>query len=245
MKVPRKIWASLLILAALPVGFALGGWTGARLLVPENVGLAGGAMVFWYGVLGMLLVLVAAVVAIRTLGATGLKRASLTTAVLGSGVLVVLGLAVSDAQRESETHRQLAMARLPPFELLLVGNIGDELHRFAYASEENELRVRLADDRQCGGSLPAGKSGDQSRVELLSALRGLDVAGVLVEPPACQQVGEVLATLEIEIRETKPPATAGSLQLTRACRDSYRAIDALFQSVLAVYRRHERDLLCR
>jgi len=245
MTMSRKLWAALLLLAAVPVGFALGAWIGARFLIPANAGLAGGAMVFWYGLLGFVLAQVAAIVAIRALAPSRLKPVALVGAGLAMVLLVLAGVGVSNQQEERSAQRQHTLAMLPPFELVLVGRVGDSIERVSYASEANQLQVELENGLQCLGGLPPGKAGDRSRVELLSALRGLDVAGMFVDPPACQQAGEVLATLDARIREAKPPVTAGRLRLTQVCRDEIPQVDALFEQVRMVYRRHKRELDCR
>jgi len=241
----RKTWAALLVFAAIPIGFALGAWAGARLLVPAGAGLVGGAMVLWYGLLGVLLALAAGIVAIRALDPSRLKPVALTAGGLATAVLVMIGLMVTEQRREHDAHFRQSMAMLPPFELVLAGSIATAVHRFAYDSEDNDWRVQRADGGQCRGGLPADKAGDRARLELLSALRGLDVAGVLVHPPACQQAGKALAILEVEIREHKPPVTTGRLRLTRACRKQIPEVEALLESVAAVYRRHGRELVCQ
>lgn len=250
MKTPHKLWAVLLLLAAVPVGFALGAWLGARLLMPDNAGLVGGAMVFWYGLTGLVVALVVAIVGIRVLDASRLKTVALVAAGLAAVLLALAGFRINQQQHERDAHRQQMISMLPPFELAFAGHIGGGLRGFTYASDSNDWRVAivegpLGDDKRCQGRLPVGKTGDRSRVALLGALRGLDVAGVLVEPPACQHVGEVVATLQMEIRESRPPATAGRLRLTQACRDQVPEIEAVFEQVKAVYRRHKRELNCR
>lgn len=244
MKRSNWLWSALLVLSALPIGFALGAWLGGRFLLPDNAGLAGGAMVLGYGLLGVLLALVAGIVAIRLLDAARLKPVAIVAGGLAACLLVMAGLRINQQQAQSDGHFRQTVARLPPFELVFIGELGRGLSRFSYASRPNDWRVERADGARCQAGLPNDKAGDRSRVDLLSALRGLDVAGVLIEPPACQQIGDVLATIEVEIREAMPPATAGQLRLTRACRDEFPEIDALFKAAQAVYQRHRRELDC-
>ncbi len=255
MKTPHWVWAVVLVVAAVPVGFAFGAWIGGRFLLPDNAGLVGGAMVFWYGLLGLLLALVAGVVAMRTLDASRLRPVAIVVAGLAVVLLIAAVPTINEQRAERDAHRQQMIAMMPPFELVLAGRVGGEIERFAYDSYDNglddngldgnDLHVWLASGKRCRGPLPPGRTGDRSRVELLTALRGLDVAGVLVDPPACQQAGEALATLDMEIRESTPPYTVGRLALTQACRDEIPEIDALFENMQAVYRRHRRDLECQ
>lgn len=240
-----RVWSALWGLAAIPIGFALGAWSGARLLVPDNAGLTGGAMVVWYGALGGLLALVVSIVAIRLLDASRLKPIALVLVVLAAGVLTMAGLAVTEQHTERDAELRKSMAMLPSFELTLAGDIGASLRRFAYASATNDWRIQRVDGVRCSGALPAGRMGDRSRLELLGALRGLDVAGVLVEPPACARAGDALATLELQIFEHKPPPTSGNLTLTQACRARIPQVGALFERVVEIYRRHGDQLDCR
>ena len=245
MQKSRFGWAVLLVLAAIPIGFAIGAWLGARFLVPADAGLAGGAMVLWYGFLGMVLALVASIIASRMLDPARLKPVALVAGGLAACLLVLFGIRINQQQDESDAHLRQTVAMLPPFEIVVAGEMGNGLNRFSYASASNDLRLERGDNQRCQGGLPVDKTGDRSRVELLSALRGLDVAGVLVESPACQQAGEVLATIEIEIREAKPPMTAGRLRVTRACREEIPEIDAVFDAAQAVHQRHRSQLDCR
>jgi len=206
-------------------------------------------MVFWYGLVGAGIALLLSGMAIRWRRAGRVKIPALVLAVLAAGVLGSGWLTFQQQQRERDAARQQSMARLPPFELVLAGKIAvtprETLTVFAYRSADNDWRVTRADGQTCLGGLPAGKAGDKSRVELLGALRGLDVAGVLVDSPACQQDGEVLATLEVEIREAKPPLTAGRLRLTPSCRREIPEIDVLFDVVQRVFQRHRQTLVCQ
>ncbi len=245
----RRAWSALLLLAAVPLGFAVGGWVGARLLVTENAGLVGAATVFWCGVFGAGMTLLLSGIAIRWRGARGVRGPALVSTALAVALLVAAWMTFQQQLRDRDAARRESMARLPPFELVLAGKIavarGENLTRFFYRSADNAWRIERADGRICQGDLPTGRAGDRSRVELLAALRGLDAAGVLVDPPKCQTFGEVLVTLDMEIRETKPPSTNGQLRLTPACRDEIPEMEALLDRVRSVYRRHARSLDCR
>jgi hypothetical protein len=240
----RKAWATLLVLAAILPGFVLGAWLGAQFLVPRDAGLAGGAMVFWYGALGVLAALVGALLLLRTLPASRLRLAALLMTGIALALSAWLALVFTRHGDERAEQRRQTMAMLPAFELVLAGRFEPGLRRFAYASRDNDWQVERADGAHCRGGLPAGKAGDKARVALLGALRGLDVAGVLATPPRCQQAGELLALLEMTIHEARPPVTGGRLGLTTACRNEVPEIAALLEQVAAVYQRHQRELAC-
>jgi hypothetical protein len=241
---PGKAWATLLILAAVLPGFVFGAWLGAQFLVPRDAGLAGGAMVFWYGVVGVLMAVVGAVLLARFLPSSRLRLAAGLMAGVTLSLLAWLALLFATSQDERAEQRQQTMTMLPEFELVLAGRFEPGLRHFAYASRDNEWQVERDDGAQCRGGLPAGEAGDKARVALLGALRGLDVAGVLATPPDCQQAGELLALLEVTIYEAKPPVTGGRLGLTTACRNEIPEIAALFEQVAGVYRRHQSELSC-
>ncbi len=112
MLTPRWVWVLLLVLAAIPIGFAVGAWIGARFLIPADAGLVGGAMLFWYGVLGMVLALVAGIIAIRGLGPSPLKLLALVAAGLAVVLLALVGLRINQQQVQPDAHRQLPTARI-------------------------------------------------------------------------------------------------------------------------------------
>lgn len=240
----RKAWAVLLVLASLLPGFALGAWLGAQFLVPRNAGLAGGAMVLWYGLLGLLAAVIVTLLLVRFLASSRLRSSALLMAVVSLCLLVWLVPKIARVGDENAEQRRQAMAKLPAFELALVGRFEPGLVGFAYRSHDNDWRIERQDGTRCRGGLPEGKAGDAARVELLSALRGLDVAGVLVTPPDCQQNGELVATLELMIHEAMPPDTVGHLRVTTACRGDIPELAALLEGVTRVYRSHQRVLAC-
>lgn len=239
-----KGWSALLLLASILPGFVLGSWLGARFFVGPNAGLVGGAMVFWYGVLGMLAALVVAALLLRYLVVPARRVAATLLAAVTLGLLTWLALAFTQMADEQADQRRQAIAQLPAFELALVGQVDPGIRRFAYNSRDNDWQVEKDEGTRCRGALPATEAGDEARLGLLQALRGLDLARVLVSPPDCQQSGRLLATLEMTIHEAKPPLTTGQLRLTTACRDSVPEIAALLDAVERVYRRQQGELAC-
>lgn len=117
--VAKRPWTVLIIVAAIPIGFMVGAWLGARLLVPDDAGLAGGAMVFWFGVLGSVLGLVGGGVFARRADGARLRKVALITAVLAAGMLALMTWILVEQQRGRDTQRQQAKTRLPPFSLTL------------------------------------------------------------------------------------------------------------------------------
>ncbi|NGX16328.1 cytochrome d ubiquinol oxidase subunit II [Wenzhouxiangella sp. XN24] len=237
-------WKVLLVVASILPGLAFGAWLGAQFLVPRDAGLAAGAMVLWYGLLGGLVAVIGAVLLVRYLAGPRLRVTALFMAGVSFVLLVWLTLSFAEMGTERAEHRRQAVAMLPAFELALTGQLEPGLRRFTYTSQNNDWRIEKMDGTRCQGGLPEGKAGNKARVELLSALRGLDVAGVLAAPPGCQQTGELLAMLAMRIHEAKPPPTEGSLSLTTACRGEIPEIAALLERVESVYRIYQKSLVC-
>ncbi|NGP54452.1 cytochrome d ubiquinol oxidase subunit II [Thioalkalivibrio sp. XN8] len=237
-------WKVLLVVASILPGMVLGAWLGAQLLVPRDAGLVAGAMVLWYGLLGGLATVVAALLLVRYVAASRLRVAALFMAGVSVVLLVWLTPRFAEMGTERAEHRRQAVAMLPAFELALTGRLEPRLRRFIYTSRNNDWRIERMDGTRCQGGLPEGKAGDRARVELLSALRGLDVAGVLAVPPSCQQTGELLAVLAMTIHESRPPPTKGNLSLTTACRAEVPELAALLERVERVYRLHQQGLTC-
>lgn len=241
---PGKGWSALLVLASLLPGFVLGSWLGAKFFVGPDAGLVGGAIVFWYGVLGMLAALVGAVLLVRFLAVPARRIAAMLLAAVTLALLAWLGLMFAKLGNEQAEQRRQTIAQLPTFELVLLGRVDPGLRRFAYDSQDNDWQVEKDDGTRCRGAFPANEAGDEAKLALLQALRGLDLAGVLLSPPDCQQAGRLLATLEMTIHEAKPPATTGRLRLTTACRNDVPEIAALLEGIEDVYRRQQDALAC-
>ncbi len=100
------LWRSLLIVSTGLLGAYLGFWAGAAFFVPRNSGLAGGAMVLMYGILGFAGFAIAGAVAAFRLQQKNLARAAL---IIGCPVLLfylaltVIALMKAAAEREPDT----------------------------------------------------------------------------------------------------------------------------------------------
>ena len=79
---PSRLWAVVLLLASLPIGFIAGGWIGGLWLVPADAGLAGGAMVFWYALLGAIVSLFISIVIVKRYSPRQIKPLALVLLVL-------------------------------------------------------------------------------------------------------------------------------------------------------------------
>ena len=88
----RRAWALLLVLASIPPGFVFGAAVGAQVLVPRSAGLAGGAMVLGYGILGVPAAMVGALLLARYLPASRLKFAAVFVAGVALTLLAWLAL---------------------------------------------------------------------------------------------------------------------------------------------------------
>lgn len=100
------LWRSLLIICSVLAGAYVGGWVGATYFVPKGSGLAGGAMVLGYVVLGALgFAIAGATVAFRLQGKR-LRSAALSVGVpvlIFYLILTVIALTKAAAELEPDT----------------------------------------------------------------------------------------------------------------------------------------------
>jgi hypothetical protein len=99
------LWRSLLIISFGLVGMYLGSWVGATFFVPKSAGLAGGAMVLMYLILGFVVCAIAGAVVAFRLHGRALRKAALITGcsvLLFYLVLAVIALTNGAAGREPD-----------------------------------------------------------------------------------------------------------------------------------------------
>ena len=105
------LWRILLALSLLSLGLVLGATTGAQLFVTRADGLAGGAMVLWYGILGALVLLVIGIILGLKLQGTLLLLAALIFTVLAAilyGMATFKSMAMTKAELGSDSAYEAA-----------------------------------------------------------------------------------------------------------------------------------------
>ena len=136
-------------------------------------------------------------------------------------LLVLLVISVRQSKLEQSAHLNELVAQLPPFKLYLANSEHLSAPPFVdidFDSGEQQYTVQYAADPICTGDLPPMAT---QKMQLLQALRGLEV--LLYEQPApCQQRTEQwLYSMNFEIHDSKPPHTQYSVLLDQACLEQY------------------------
>ena len=100
-------WIALLLPCALFLGLICGMMIGA-LFVPDGDGLAAGASVLFYGLIGLLVAAVLTIILARRLAANGLKTVALAALALSIIGAAVVGWRVMETQREAKSRSRIA-----------------------------------------------------------------------------------------------------------------------------------------
>jgi len=216
----------LAILLALGLSLALCGFATAAWLASiggagKGQGLAGGAIVLGYGVLGA----IAGVLLVPLLYQRLAKRFPLRVLIIcglpASLVLVTLLGGWLVARQQSQAHLEQAYARLPAFRLKIErGPASREtgFQRFEADWGTQTYTVSVA-DRQCQGSL-SGKDA----VALLTALRTAESVLYKNAKPCLDGADETLQHLHFLIPEARPPETRHDVRISAACLRQYPAL---------------------
>jgi len=231
----RVLLGALLALGLAGCAFAAAAVIAARCCVAEGSGLAGPAIVAGYGILGALL---------GALAGAGLavvlspRPLIVGTVLAGSGGLLVYGALLSGylvARSETAAHLQQAYERLPAFSMELIQleeTDPDSFHSFGADWQARQYTVAQG-SRHCALPLAGADA-----VELLGALR--DVELVLLEDPfpCAGTLGAVVQELAFSIPAPKPPDTAGRLAITAACLERYPNLQRPFAAARRLHRDH-------
>ena len=243
MKRLSKILAGLLfVLSVAVIGFVLGAYIGGSCCVPAGSGLAGGAIVLGYGVIGAIIAALAAVVVARYLPAEKLVAITLVTAVVG-GVLggVILKIYL-DSRAETEAFMQDAYANMLKFRVELVPHEENPARPFEKISFDWGAQVFTAtvDGRSCTVPI-AGEDG----ALMLGALR--DVEGVVYNDPfpCAGTLGEARQTLDMYIPEATGQPSVAQLALTAACLEDYPALGKPMAVAIDIFKRSDLPPDCR
>jgi len=202
-------------------GFATAAWLASISGAAKGQGLAGGAIILGYGVLGA----IAGVLLVPLIYQRLAKRFPLRVLIIcglpASLVLVALLGGWLVARQKTQAHLEQAYTRLPAFRL--------EIER-GPASRETDFQRFEADwgaqtytvsveGRQCQGSL----SGEEA-VALLTALRTAESVLYKNATPCLDSADEALQHLHFLIPEAMPPETRHAVSITADCLQQYPAL---------------------
>lgn len=226
------------VLLALGLGgsaFAAAAVIAARCCVSPDSGLAGPAIVAGYGILGGLLgalagAALAIVLAPRTLG--------IATILAGTGGLLVYGALFSGylvARSETAAHLQQAYERLPKLRMTLTRRQDIDPDDFLSFSADWQARQYVVSrhGRSCTAQLTGAEA-----VELLSALREVELVMHQDPFPCAGTLGRVVQELEFYIPSPTPPDSSSKLAITAACLERYPNLDGPLAAAQRLHRDH-------
>jgi len=220
------------------VGFVCAAHIASSAGVAEGQGLASGAIVLGYALLGALGGLLAGWALLRLLPAGPRRWLTLASVPVAVAMAVLIAMGWLHYRAEMDRHLQQAYADMPHFQLELqpgpaVGGVSPQ--RLVADSGERWLEVS-SDGRACRAAL----SGEQTML-LLSALREAELV-VHREPEVCKgSQGPVVRHLVFVIQEATAPTTQVNLRITADCLASNPALDAPARAAAGVVGR-QREL---
>lgn len=235
----RLAWGSLLVISLGLMGIIAGAFLGARFFIPDNAGLAGGAMVLWYGILGSLVGIAAGAALARWLPRPWLPRSAIACGIGGLAALTFIGVAVSKSAKEQQTARKESLENLLRFEFDLNWSVDHDdrpFDRLVYRSNTNTMTVVGRDRETSTGTLPL-----ETRATLLGILREFDLSGVLREPPNCQQTRPQIGELRLTIYEGMPPNTSGQLKITETCLNEIPELQRLAKEAARLWKTADKS----
>lgn len=220
-RLSRFLTSVLFVAAIAVIGFTAGLYIGGTCCVPDNSGLAGGAIVVGYGVLGGGIALLLAILLARALTSQQLVAATLVLGVIGGVLAGVILKVYLDSRAETEAHMQQAYAGMLKFRVALVPKADGPPQPFrsiAFDWGQKQFKVRL-DDRRCAVELQP-----EDAAAMLGALR--DVEGIVFKDPApCAGTsGSVHHILDMYIPEASGEISKAKIGVTGACLQKYPAL---------------------
>ena len=243
MKRHSKILVGVLfVLSIAIIGFVLGIYIGGSCCVPKNSGLAGGAIVVGYGVVGAGVAAVVATVVARYLPADRLVAVTLLTGVVGGVFGGVILKVILDSRAETEAFLQDAYANMLKFRVELVPQPAARPFAFEKISFDwaEQAFTATVDGRSCTAPL-AGEDG----ALMLRALR--EVEGVVYRSPSpCDGTeGELLQTLDMYIPEATGKPSVADLSITRTCLDKHPSLGEPLAVATDIFERSDLSADCR
>lgn len=208
----------MFVLALAVIGFVLGAYIGSSCCVPAGAGLAGGAMVVGYGVIGSMVAVIVAVVIARKLPARQLRIVTLVTGVIGGVFAAILIKIYLDSRAATAEFMQQSYATMLKFRVEL--SIADNNAAYPFDSIEMDWRTRSVAAVVSGQSCSSDLAGADA-AKMLGALRGVE--GVVYRDPApcAGKPGAVQQTLNMHIAEATGQPSTADLALTAACLEAH------------------------
>jgi len=216
-----------LIALGLTCAGAISGLFAGGFLVPSDAGLAGGAIVLFYGVLGLSIGLIAGVVLAFKLAADALRAAAAVAVLAALASAAAMSVQITRARAEREAREQGdTAARLAPFtasaEALHPAD-GASFVTIALNGQDGTFEM-MSGDRP-GQPVCRGWFDEESRVSVLTALRAAE--DYLAEhPDGCQAQGDMMRAFRWTLPERGGEARA--VYLARDCGGDHPALSGLY-----------------
>jgi len=230
----RLGYGILYSLMLAPVGAVFGAFVGARFLIPQDAGMAAGAMVLLYGLLGLAGGIALGAVFGRFLPDRWLRHAAVVTVLAGLGTLAILAKGFFTIAEKQHQARLETLKHLPDFQFELSWSSSREgrpFTRLEYRSAENFLEVSSDQSAPATYEVPI-----EARGTFLSMLREFDLSGILRESAPCHQSGPRIGELNLTIHEALPPDTSGQVLITRECLEEIDELARLVDEAERLWR---------
>lgn len=240
-KTSRLLTALLFVSASATIGFAAGMYIGGTCCLPADSGLAGGAIVVGYGVLGAGITAVLAALIARSLPSPQLVAATLVLGVTGGVIAGVLLKVYLDSRAETQEHLQQAYAGMLKFRVALIPKAEGPPQPFrSIAFDWGQKRFKVSiNNRRCVIELQP-----EDAATMLRALREVEGIVFANPTPCAGSPGSVQQVLDMYIPEGNGEVSKAQLQITGACLEHYPALGAPMTIAAEIFKRSEIPAQC-
>jgi len=242
MKKTTRFWVGLLFVLSIGlIGLMLGMRIGAACCMPENPGLAGGAIALGYGLMGAVACMLLALPAALYLPARWLVGCTLLLGVIGGVIAGLILQSLMASRAATAEHLRQAYERMNRFTVTLGYTDAAAVQPYAQATFDWDKReYRVSQNRQ---TCTVPLTGEQGAM-MLKALRAVD--GVMHKDPypCAGTLGAVTRKLEMSIPEATSPPTNARLAITIACLQRYPALGEPFTAAEEILASNSRPRSC-
>lgn len=211
----RLLVALCLALIAFPLAMLVAGWMD----VAQGQGLAGGAIVVGYGLLGALFAFAAA----WTVPQRWLPKTLVVLALPAVLVCALMLLGYLHSRAQLDTHLQQAYEQLPPFVVTI--EPGPTLDGLPTERFEADWHTRQVSLWTPSGICRAPLEGEQA-VLLLTAVRNAEAVTYQNPTPCAGQLQHPVGSLSFSIQEATAGVSKAQTQLSERCLQRFAALAA-------------------
>lgn len=212
----RKGIVAVLVFAGFSIGLISGAFLAAKLLVSKSDGMAGGAIVLFYALLFALIIAASAGLAGKFLPRPRARLLAWISAPVGVAICAAVLWGMNAQRNAAKDALEAGYASLLPFEIQVTGPGGSDIESFSFVSTENLAKA------QTKGEACAGPLEGRTRVELLTALRGIEGREI-----KCSNCDANSLRVYWLIREAKGNINRGEFQVSQRVLAEYRQVETL------------------